>query len=426
MPNGLGGLVGGFASGFARSEEALEARKRAEEQLKLMRELNNSRVALNQAQIDSIKMRNHVNTLDEPMIRQHLALNALAPLSQVPIAQRESFYQTFVKPKLQELGATTIPQNYTPELGSMAQYGYNSLPPGMQAQRLQNDLLKQQLTELEKRKEAQIQAAETPTTYQKQFQTAEAKEDSAFATKIQQGSDNALQIREDAREMLGAGGQIPQEFGVVRGNMMMLTPQGQLAIKNMNKLVLDMFNTMPHIGRGSNLLINIIKRSKPSANIAYPTFVKVAQSYQALSQRAIEYNKFLNYMRNSNITNRNRLSSIWAQYATKYPISDNKGNPLMENLGNWESFLISNPQLIKGKNITRGTSTQQIVPKGFIFPKTPSQSGTIVAPSTTVQNISSNVGGAPISPVAPQVAPQVSAQPIAHMSTNPYDELGVR
>ena len=464
MGRGLAELVGGLGTGFAASQRGLAQQRLAEEQLQQrkaqlaaqqqlaqqqlalgqqrqtleeqkfgdLQKLHNAMIGLTNEQAKSWQLKTHISQMSEPQIRQKLVFNALAPLSQIPIAQRPSYYQNVIKSQLQQLKATSIPDEYTPQLGMMAQYGYNMSARGMQAQRLQNDLLKQQLQNMEKQREAAVKAAATPTPYVKAYSEAGAKADQAFATQIQQDSDQGIKLRGITRSMIGTAGQIPSEFGVIMGNQMNLTPRGLQLIKQANQFVLANFEGMKHIGRGGNLLLRIIRKSKPSPNMPYSTFQNVVRSYEALSQRAIEYNNFVNYMHEQGITDRNRLSSIWSHYTTAHPLSDDQGNPNMQNLGKWESFLDDNPHYL-GRNVSRETRKETVdIPKGFKFPTMPQRTttpDTIAQPQVVAQQpeapaLFGNLVATPEAIPAP-IQPQQNAMASSpYMAPNPYD-IGV-
>lgn len=201
----------------------------------------------------------------------------------------------------------------------------------------------------------------------KAFGAEEGKKDSDYLDSVNTEATNAQSIYQDTLRMQGIAGQIPKEFGAIKGHMMVMTPEGQELLQSVADFVLKKFETMPHIGRGGNMMIRLIKDSKAKNTIAYPTFVKIVNSFRAESQRAMNKADFTNYLSQRGITNRLTTNNIWNHYTLAYPRYGNDGSVQSQNIGKWNEFLQRNPHLI-GQQIGMQRAPAPTAPIGFRYP----------------------------------------------------------
>ena len=80
-------------------------------------------------------------------------------------------------------------------------------------------------------------------------------------------ADKASVIKQDLQTMAGFANKMPSELGVIKGRMLNFTSPRTTDFRANQKLVLDMFSQMPHIGRSGNLLLNTIQQSKVPATM---------------------------------------------------------------------------------------------------------------------------------------------------------------
>lgn len=190
----------------------------------------------------------------------------------------------------------------------------------------------------------QIKTGAEPPTEKKAFDQAEGKKNSDYFDTIATDADNSSKIYNDTLQMGGLGKQVSSQFGVVRGNSMMLTPKGQQLMQSVSQFVLDKFDDIHHVGQAGRLLINQIQKSKAQSTISYDAFKNIVAAFRAVSSRGMEKNKFAAYLKQNGITDRNRIQNIWNMYQQVYPIYDELGHANTKNVGQWEKFLADNPQ----------------------------------------------------------------------------------
>lgn len=229
---------------------------------------------------------------------------------------------------------------------------------------------------------AQIQAGAQPGVYEKAYQQNEAKKDSDYLDTASTNAANANTILNDTLQLEGLGSQAASQFGAVRGGVMALTPKGQKIRAATSKLVIDLFDTMPHVGRGGSIFINTLIRAKPGEKMSYAAFKNIVAGYKVISQRGIEKNNFANYMKQLGITDRNRIESVWGKYNQTYKMFNDEGIPQTQNMGQWAKFLADNPHLISPA-MAHHQAVKIPIPQGFRFPQggapalTPSPYGTV-------------------------------------------------
>jgi hypothetical protein len=146
--------------------------------------------------------------------------------------------------------------------------------------------------------------------------------------------------------------------------MLYLTKEGQQLNQMMAKFVIDRFNEMKHVGRGGNLMINLIQDSKMKGTINYDAFKKIVNTYRIMARRSMEKLNYLQYMGDKlKVRDRVKLDNIWNNYDIAHPLVSDTGDPLPQNVKQWGGFLTKNPQML-------GAEEQQSfqVPTGFSYP----------------------------------------------------------
>lgn len=215
---------------------------------------------------------------------------------------------------------------------------------------------------------AQIQSGTQPEVYKKAYDQNEAKKDSDYLDGVAGDVKAANKILVDTQQMGGLGKAGSSQFGALKGNVMALTPSGQQLLQSTSKFVLDKFEGMTHIGQGSRTIMNTIINSKAKSTISYEAFKKIVAAYKAVSQRTIQKNGFVSYMKSIGITDRNRLETIWGQYEQTYKLFDDNGHANFQHVGQWSKFLDDNKHLISPAMAHQQTAKQPI-PSGFVFVK---------------------------------------------------------
>lgn len=185
------------------------------------------------------------------------------------------------------------------------------------------------------------------TPGQKQYQIEEAKANTTYKTSIINDAGQQQQIKDDVNNIQaslyrGHSGIIGQA-----GNF--FSKEGAPLRKQINQLVLDRFNTMQHIGRGSNLLINIIKGSKPSLWMPKASIQQVLDIVYGISNRAVEHERFMHFLGSQGVHDRGAVSNLWNRYDDAYRIADPRtGKVNFDNQNKWADFLVKNANTIQG------------------------------------------------------------------------------
>lgn len=342
--------------------------------------------------------------------------NRLSDLASLPENMRGGEYQN-IKQEMREQGfdVNKMPKTYDANAQALTALAVQKSPASAEVRKQSFELAKQRLQQMGQLEVEKMKLGVPVAT--KAFQTEEGKKNSAFFDDVQKGSDNAGEVLNDVQQMRGIAGQIPARFGLVRGNMIELSSLGQQFLMNNYKLILDLFKQMPHIGRGGQLLLRTIKKSKPSANMSNEALQKSLNAYEAGAKLLIEKNQFSTFMKSRNIFDRNKIQGIWDNFTSTYPTIDARGNTDPKMASKWVDFLQHNPHVLTelgGKRVMNITPTMGGTPSGFNWPggMKPGRQ-----PQTAQQ------------PVAPQPQQAVTGPPgpmqrSPYMQPNPYDVLG--
>jgi hypothetical protein len=72
---------------------------------------------------------------------------------------------------------------------------------------------------------------------------------------------------------------------------------------------------------------------------------RIVSGMAAISHRAIEKEKFTQYMWDHGITDRGKIDTIWSDYDSKYSLIDVKNNKVNnQNIGRWAEYLAKKQQ----------------------------------------------------------------------------------
>lgn len=394
-PTGLSALVGGAEQGIG----ALQAiRQRELQQQALQQQMATQQIAQQAArerlgalpaQLAAEQQRRELaithDVQENSHLRRQLAMDALnadqaghvmmsrrmADLALAPPEMKEQKYQD-IKSELNSIGYDTskMPQNYDKRVEHSAQIFLYHSPESAVARQHEFEIGKMKLQQAGQLALAQAKAAIAPGMTMKAFEQAEGKKNSDFFTDTQNNAAKAEPILNDVKVLKGIGGQIPEQFGKVRGYMMNLTPKGQALMSENNKLIIDRFSQMPHIGRGGNLLLRTIKGEKPGPNMSYAAFMQRINRYETAASFLVEKNKFSNYMKSLGILDRNKIQSIWDDFTTLYSPIDAQGNPHPQRPSRWMEFLQNHPHLI-GRALPAGAQPPTATPVPGAQPAAP-------------------------------------------------------
>ena len=209
-------------------------------------------------------------------------------------------------------------------------------------------------------------AGMTPATAEKEtaFQSEMGKKSADTFNATSDAADKASVIKQDLQTMAGFANKMPSELGVIKGRMLNFTSQGQQVLAANQKLVLDMFSQMPHIGRSGNLLLNTIQQSKVPATMDINDYIKRANLLYAGANYVTQRNQFNQYLIENGVTNEPKAQAIWDKFEDKHPIMDTKtGKINTESPGMWRSFLQNNPNLLGKESLLTPMGEE---PKGAI------------------------------------------------------------
>ena len=151
-------------------------------------------------------------------------------------------------------------------------------------------------------------------------------------------ADKASVIKQDLQTMAGFANKMPSELGVIKGRMLNFTSPRTTDFRANQKLVLDMFSQMPHIGRSGNLLLNTIQQSKVPATMDIMITSK-SKSFVCGANYVTQRNQFNQYLIENGVTNEPKAQAIWDKFEDKHPIMDTKtGKINTESPGMWSLF----------------------------------------------------------------------------------------
>jgi len=215
---------------------------------------------------------------------------------------------------------------------------------------------------------AQIQTGAQPDVEAKAFAQNEGKKNSDYFDTVNTTAANSNTVFDDTLQLEGLGKEAAAQFGAVRGGTMALSQKGQKVRAATSKLVIDLFNTMPHVGRGGSIFINTLLRAKPGEKMSYAAFKNIVAGYKVIAQRGIEKNNFATYLKQIGITDRNRIESVWGKYNQTYKMFNDEGIAQTQNMGQWAKFLADNAHLTSASMAHQQTAKIPI-PQGFRFPE---------------------------------------------------------
>jgi hypothetical protein len=337
----------------------------------------------------------------------------LADVYSAPQAQQADIYAQKRKEWIKTgIDPSEIPEQYDANMQTEAKGAYNRSSPVAAQRKEEADLYKIMLKghfdvqQAQQKGVAAAKAAATKGTPQQQaFATAEGTANAAYFTTINKNSDSASTIYNQASKLIGTAGQIPKDLGLLRGGKVYLTNKGRELLSNTKQMQLALFSAMPHVGKAGNMMLGLIKGSKPGASMPYQTFVNVAKWYKTASSLAMEKNQMAQVLKQNGITDRNQINNIWDRFQDAYPVSDAQGNVIEENTKKWPQFLQNNPGLISG---AAGGVVNAPPPPSIAGKKLPGTVGSLAGTQTVPQ---------------PKQAPP-QAQQGGSIATSPYAQGG--
>jgi hypothetical protein len=191
-----------------------------------------------------------------------------------------------------------------------------------------------------------------PSDIEKAEAGAAGKANVAFKTSTVQDAYNVIPLKNDLDDIQASLSQF--RTGPTGPLTQFIRGEGQGLRKSLNQYALDYFNQFKHVGRGGNLLLNMILASKPSVWMdpkAIQNIINTAQLYNGrIQQRAA----FIDKMWHAGVHDEASLVRSWNSYDRANPLIDDKTNEVQPwNYGRWENVMTpENIQRIKdGKNI---------------------------------------------------------------------------
>ena len=294
-------------------------------------------------------------------------MNELAVLADLPPQAQNTYYQR-VRNESIGLGVdqADLPPTYTPYVASLAQQAKAHLgiggitgigkPTGATQRALLIANLKQSgdhpelLATLQQQQAADLKRSQVlATPGEEAFAKETSKANAKYFSDVGEKSASAQQIYNDNKIIQGIGGQIPQELGVISGHVVRFSPKGIAYLKATNSLVVDKFNDMKHTGRGGLVFLKTLLASKPSALMPIETVRYITNGNMTVTGRQIQQNDFNSFLKDNGFVDQAKIRSMWAAYNRAYPMFNNKGDPQLQNVGQWRAFLQNNPSVLPKK-----------------------------------------------------------------------------
>lgn len=252
-----------------------------------------------------------------------------------------------------------IPTSYDRNAQIIANQAQAHAPSRSSERTLHNELLKESIHGQALLTEIQLKKVQEGDTYSKKWQEASAEADRKYKTVLNTAASGAMVIKKDTDEMLRLAEKGVGQFGYLSGRTMVLNTTGQENLKAARNLLLDKFAQMPHIGRGGNLLLQIIEQSKPDPKMTYEAYTQMAKSYAAAANYLIERNNFIEEMGNQDVHDETQLENAWNKFENVSDVQDRQGNFNPEVPSQWRSWFAKNldalpsslVQKLKGKQI---------------------------------------------------------------------------
>lgn len=309
-----------------------------------------------------------------------------------------------------------MPKEFDKKAQGIAAQALAHAPNRKEEREYNNELIKEDLKVSGQMTVAQLKALGKGDVGTNEELKVEARENTKFKSVVNNAATGAMTIKKDTQEMLRLVEKGVGQFGVLRGGMMFLNTAGQENMKAMNKLFLDLFAEMPHIGRGGQYLLQRVQAAKPSAFMSQKAYTDMTKSYAAAADYIIQKNNFIEKMWSIGIHDRNQLNNSWNKFEMNTDIIDKKGEYHPEIADNWESYFAEHLQdlpssLVNRINAKKNVESQgtqppfQTIPHPFANEQNPQQMG---------QNLQNQLAQTVNQPVQMQqrATPTTSPQPI--------------
>jgi len=203
-------------------------------------------------------------------------------------------------------------------------------------------------------------AAQQQQIYQQQFSPAaqaqfgpEAKENEAYLTTVNQNADKAQDLMGDLQQVQGALNKAMTGLTPTMTNF--TTAQGQELKAALNKLYLQKFQNLSHVGQAGRAILGVIKGMKPSDWQKPEAAQHLIDMMNAATHRVLEKQEMVGFLHNQGITDRTDIDRLWNGYMKDAPAINVEDNGIdYRNLDSWASYVASHAKSLKDMRTMTG------------------------------------------------------------------------
>jgi len=268
----------------------------------------------------------------------------LADIHQAPDDQKDAEYQKFRQKMATMHGDMSgLPLHYNQQVGNEASIAFGKTGQAGEQRKFARNVALEQMKEASALQVALAKVRAAPGEGQKQLAKSEAIANSKYKDSVIGDAGMARNILVDTDNITASLNQASAGYTGSLTNWD--SPAGQELKKHTAQLVLDKLQGMHNVSRGTNLLMTIIKRSKPSDWMKRGAIQRIVSGMAAISHRAVEKERFTQYMWDHGIMDRGKIDTIFSDYDAKYPLINVKTNTVnTQNVGRWAEYLQSKQQ----------------------------------------------------------------------------------
>ncbi len=315
------------------------------------------------------RLTNQVSQMSVDDLKHNHVQNDLADIAEIATKDKDLAAQIYKEKREHFIAMGEDPKSIPQEFDKRAQMEANKAlghsAAAAEERKYQQELVKQALVNKGALAVATAKELAAGTPGEKKYAENEGVENSKFRTQVANTATASMKVKKDTDEMLKLSEKGVGQFGYFTGNTMVLTTEGQENLKASRQLLLDMFAQMPHIGRGGNLLLNIIEQSKPDPKMTHEAYTQMAKAYAAAANYGIEYGNFIEEMKNQGVTDRVELQNAWNRFEANTDVQDKQGNFHPEVPTQWRTFFADSPQALPSSLVKKMTMTSIVQSQGI-------------------------------------------------------------